>query len=189
MTQIAVHLKQFGAEDLRLRTFYRFKGDQHQVRDLVRCGFFLENDDRRVCCFHCGIGFNVDESLRDFRGTHLKANPHCQYLNSIISQRERRKLLRGIKYYKPITYFVRQPAPFNDEYVDCYNRVLSLPDKAKGRIARAGFFYNEKSYFCYECGCNVDNFITDPWKEHCVLNPNCLHLLRSRGFYYVQKHV
>lgn len=185
----SVYMKQFADDDVRLRTFNRFKGDHHIVKQLVTCGFFLENDNRRVCCFHCGVGFNVDSSLQDIRGIHLKGSPHCQYLETIISQRERRKLMRGIKYYKPTTYFVRQNAPFNDEYVDCYNRAQSLPEKTKGRVARAGFYYNENSYFCYECGCNVNNFFDDPWVEHCVLNPNCLHLLRCKGFYYIQKHV
>jgi hypothetical protein len=183
------YLKKFGDEDLRLRTFFRFKGDHHIVKELVKCGFFLENDDKRVCCFHCAVGFNVEAGMRDFRSIHLKANQHCQFINSIISQRERRQLMRGIKYYKPPTYFIRQLAPFNDEFIDCYNRLQTLPENAKARIARAGFYYDGNSFLCFECGCKIDHFFDNPWIEHCSMNPNCLHLLRCKGFYFIQKHV
>jgi hypothetical protein len=183
------YVKQFASEDVRLRTFFRFKGDQHIVKALVDCGFFLENDDKRVCCFHCGIGFEADSTLHDFRAIHLKASPHCTFLNSIISQRERRKLMRQIKYYKPATYFVRQPAPFNDEYIDCYNRALTLPENVSIRTARAGFYFSEQAYFCYECGVSASHFFESPWKQHAALNPNCIHLLRSKGFYFIQKNV
>lgn len=185
----SIYVKQFANDDLRLRTFYRFKGDHHLIPDLVKCGFFLEDDNKRVCCFQCGIAFDVESTQKDFRGIHLNANPHCVFINSIITQRERRKLIRGIKYYKPSTYFVRQQAPFNDEFVDCYNRLLTLPENAKTRMARAGFYFRENTYFCYECGCSTQHFFLDPWKEHCILNPNCAHLLRCRGFYYIQKHL
>jgi hypothetical protein len=85
------YIKQFASEDVRLRTFFRLKGDQHIVRALVDCGFFLENDDKRVCCFHCAIGFEADSTIHDFRAIHLKASPHCTFLKSIISQRERKE--------------------------------------------------------------------------------------------------
>jgi Inhibitor of Apoptosis domain len=182
-------MAKFADENLRLRTFHPFKGDQHMVKTLVKCGFFLDNDDKRVCCFYCAVGFNADSSLTDFRAIHLKISPDCPFLDKIISQRERRRLMRSVKYHKPLTYFVRQIAPFNDQYVDCYTRIQSLPKRSTSRIARAGFYFGKHSYICYECGCNVPHFFDDPWKEHCALNPNCLHLLRSKGFYYIQKNL
>jgi Inhibitor of Apoptosis domain len=174
----------------RLNTFVRYRGDNALVKELVDCGFFLESGER-VCCFHCGCGFDISASAGlNMYTAHYKASARCAFLLSLLSEREQNKTRARAKHSAPLTYYVRERAPSHPEYADCYARLETLAriDNC-ARIARAGFFLNEKRFYCFECGCSASTFEQNPWKEHCVLNPNCRHLIQTRGFYYIQRNL
>lgn len=121
---------------------------------------------------------------------HYKASPQCSYLLSRTSARDLKKMRHRAKYTAPFTYYVRVASPTHQEFMDCYNRIESLAGLSDCvRIARAGFFRNGKHFSCFDCGCTVSAFEDSPWKEHCLLSPNCRHLIQARGFYYIQKNL
>jgi Inhibitor of Apoptosis domain len=184
------YLNKYRDRLLRLQTFARFRGDNNFIKELVDCGFFLDSRER-VCCFYCGCGFDISAAAgRDLHTLHYKSNPQCCFLLSLISERDRKKLRLRAKYTAPFTYFVRVASPSHHEFIDCYNRLESLAGTQDCvRIARAGFFRDGKGFSCYDCGCSISAFIKSPWREHCILNPNCRHLIQSRGFYYIQKYL
>lgn len=175
---------------LRLNTFVRFHGDNRLIKELVDGGFFLDTSVH-VSCFHCGISFDLSVvSGLNLHAAHYKANSNCAFLLSLLSERERNKMQSRAKHSAPLSYYVRERAPTFPNYADCYARIGTLArTHNRSRIARAGFFLNGKRYWCYECGCNISTFEQSPWKEHCILNPNCRHLIQTRGFYYIQKNL
>lgn len=190
------YLAKFQDEKLRLKTFARYNGDC-DVLKISKCGFFLKNSNE-ICCFHCGVSFFDFCSNTDFLTTHLKLNPRCAYLQENLSSREWRNIVKRSTYLKPTTYYVREKAPFDADYVDCFSRLESLKNQteklhSKKKFARAGFFYSPSNFknilTCFECGLNIHSEIEEnPWKVHCQFSPRCRYLLMSRGFFYVQKH-
>jgi Inhibitor of Apoptosis domain len=190
-------LSKFADERVRLRTFAYYNGEC-DITKITECGFFLKDNRSEICCFHCGVSIFEFDKKTDFLTLHLKLNPKCEFLLGKLSRRQFRKLMKRSTYSKPETYFVREKAPFNRDFVDCYNRIESLKSvrtkyHSKNKIARAGFYYSPiyKSVItCFECGLNISIEEKDnPWKIHCSLSPRCRYLLMSKGFYYIQKYV
>jgi hypothetical protein len=182
----------FSCPVARLETFKYFTKSKIIVGELVESGFYLEIDNQTATCFNCGSSFDAQNvsTQTDFNTIHNKLNPHCSYILSSCSQRDAKKIASRVRYLKPIIYYKRQQAPFNETYNDCYDRLKSLPSSAtnKKKIARAGFYRASKKYICFECGVCVRHFHGNPWIIHCKLSPRCDHLITNRGFFFIQKY-
>jgi hypothetical protein len=188
----SAHTKAFSSPAARLETFKYYSKNKLIIDELVECGFYLELDNHTATCFNCRSSFDVQNvsTQTDFNTIHLKLNSNCSYIHSSCSQRDAKKIASRVKYLKPVTYYIRKQAPFNDDYNDCYERLDSLPSSAtnKKKIARAGFYRSSKKYVCFECGVSVRHFHGDPWIIHCKLSAWCNHLITNRGFFFIQKH-
>lgn len=184
--------KHFSSPAARLETFKYFSNSA-VAEELVESGFFLEIDNHTATCFSCGSCFDIQNTSikTDFKTIHLKLNSNCAFIDSVCSTRDAKKIASRVKYLKPLTFYTRQQASFNEDFKDCYNRLKSLPETTtnKKKIARAGFYAACNKYVCFECGVRVRSFQhTDPWKLHCKLSPRCAHLLINRGFFFVQNN-
>jgi Inhibitor of Apoptosis domain len=191
-----IFIPSFSDENKRIQTFFFLHADPKFIRQLARCGFFYDfsNNQSIVTCFNCGSGVEIDtfkNYINLIASIHLKINPNCSYITSLLSDRELKKVRFREQYIAPVMYYKRELALYSEEHFDCYQRLLTLNGvKNKTKVARAGFFLKNKKFYCYTCGCRTTDFVdNDPWREHCVRNPQCKHLLKSKGFYYVQKHL
>lgn len=180
----------FSSAAARLETFKYYGNSKERVNDLVESGFVLEIDNRSATCFNCGICFDIEKHT-DFKTVHIKLSPNCTLISESRSARDAKKMEARVKHLKPVTYYQRKQAPYNDKFIDCYYRLKSLPPSTGNnkKIARAGFYKATNKYICFECGVHVRSFDEqDPWKLHCKLSANCAHLLINRGFFFIQKH-
>jgi len=175
-------IPKFASELLRLRTFIYYRGGTISVRKLAICGFYCVNNYQNLLeCYSCGV--NIREIEGDVLTFHVKISPHCFHIKEICSKRQYRNLLKRVDYVSPVTYFIRQKAPFNINFVDCALRFDSLINYksvfSKRRIARAGF-YLQKVLICFSCGVNILQLTKDPWITHCI-SYQCSFLVSSRG--------
>ena len=189
-------IPKFSDEKKRIQTFFFLNADPKFIRQLAKCGFFYDfsNNQEIVSCFSCGSGTEIatfKNYINLIGAVHIRINPDCSFMKSVLSGRELKKVRFREKYLAPVMYYKRELALYSEEHFDCYSRLLTLNGvKHKTKIARAGFFLKNKNFFCYTCGCRTTEFIdSNPWKEHCIRNPQCKHLLKSKGFYFVQKHL
>lgn len=184
----AAHKNHFSTPAARRETFKYCTNRKIIVDDLVDCGFFLEIDNRSATCFNCGVCFDIEKHT-DYKSIHIKLNSNCELLNlSCSTARDRKKSEARVKHLKPVTHYQRQQAPFNEQYLDCHYRLKSLSKSVgnKKKIARAGFYRENKKYVCFQCGVRVRSLKEkDPWKLHCELNPRCSHLVTNRGFFFI----
>jgi len=194
LNAVNAYLPKFSEEHARLQTFKYYRKDCNP-QQLAKFGFILLPNNKHFCCFFCSATICSDVTKNsDISAIHLKISPFCLFMKHLLSKRSLRNKLKKCEYLNYIPFSTLTISPFNSDYLDCYNRLKSLENCktliSKKTISRAGFFFLNRRFYCFQCGTVVSIFSKNdcPWRIHCQKNKHCKYLLASRGFYYIQSN-
>lgn len=172
----------FKSEENRLKSLENYPFNNVEKRKIAKAGFFwcfVMNSLHKVSCFECSIivnGFNVgDDPWR----IHMTRSPECAFVKSILSSAEFIKFTETFQTYRKA---------INSNMISVTNRYNSmngkLPECLNVNILewawKGAFFSRERGLVCFYCDLQMENYHSDPVKEHLLLHNSqteCLFIL------------